>query len=122
MDNGYTPSPSGPFGTPTTQTITSGQSKTQATTDAVILFDTSGGTTATLQLIAGTYKGEMLVLKHVAGTVAPTYIAPTDTNLVEPYTGLAADVPAGLVARSTISSPRAGVVLMWSGVYWLRAN
>ncbi len=104
----------------TTQTATSGQVKTMAATDRVLIADTSGGTTATFNLVPGTTIGQPLFIKWWKGSVTkPTINAPTDTNLMEPFTGQTADGAAGLAAEADLNTPWKTGTWYWSGTYWL---
>jgi hypothetical protein len=113
-------------GNTTEHAITQGQTYVQLPTDTFILFDTSAGpqTTATLDMIPGTFIGQEITLKWFAyGNLEtpPTIVAPTDTNLVEPFSGMAASGVAGLKPNTVINTPGASWTLKWSGAYWLSA-
>jgi hypothetical protein len=97
--------------------VVSGATYTLSSSDAVIRFDTTGGTTATAQMIAPSYIGQRWVFywwAWGAGQAAPTILSPAGINMV-PFSGQATSGAAGLVTTTTISTPGATLTLEWDG-------
>lgn len=99
----------------TSVTITSGQTTTLLATDTAIIFDTSGGTTATADMIAPSYIGQTWTfswLFYGASPVPPTINAPGGVSMV-PFSGQSA---SGIfVSTTTINTPGASWSLRWNG-------
>ena len=110
-------------GAGTVATVASGETYALLSTDIIIRFDTTGGTTATANMAAGRFVGQRILFywwAWGAGQVAPTINAPAGQNLV-PFSGQAASGAAGLAATTSISTPGASYALEWDGTEWVAA-
>ena len=111
------------YGAASQITILGGSTYTQTNNDSTILFDTSNGSTATLKMIPGTIPGQSVSLKWFnfkqLSPVAPTIIAPTDTNLMDNFSGMSVGGTAGLVPSTQNTTPGYTWTVRWSGKYWL---
>ena len=99
----------------TSVTITSGQTKTLLATDTAIIFDTSGGTTATADMIAPSYIGQTWTFSWMfygASPVPPTINAPGGVSMV-PFSGQSAS--GVFVSTTTLNTPGASWSLRWNG-------
>lgn len=108
-------------GAKTAATVVSGQTYNLLTTDAVIRFDTSGGTTGTANMHAPGYIGQQVTFYWWSwnGTqAAPTMNVDAGHKMV-PFSGQASAGAAGLVTTSTISTPGAAYTLEWNGTEWM---
>ena len=104
-------------GAETAVTIDSGATTSLLATDTAIRFDTTGGTTATAQMIAPSYIGQKWTFywwAWGAGQVPPTILAPPGIKIV-PFGGQASSGAAGLVTSTTISTPGASFSVEWNG-------
>ncbi len=106
----------------TAQTVVSGETVTLLPSDRVVRFDTSGGTTATANMVAGTSPGQRVLFFWFdwvpATPTAPTINAPAGQNIA-PATGLlATHGSAGLVTTTTMPTPGATFALTWDGTEW----
>lgn len=105
----------------TSATVTSGTAYSLLATDTVIRFDTTGGTTATANMIAPTYIGQRVTFywwAWGAGQVAPTINVDAGHKMV-PFSGQASSGAAGLATTTTISTPGAAYTLEWDGTEWV---
>ena len=104
--------------TETAVTISSGQTTSLINTDTAIRFDTSGGTTATADMIAPSFVGQRWSFywwNWDPNTLTPPTInAPAGIKMI-PFAGQASPGAAGLVSSTTISTPGASFELEWNG-------
>lgn len=110
--------------TPTAHLIHSGETYTLLATDAAIIFDTSGGSTATAQLIAPSstlWRCTFYWYAWGAPAVPPTILAPGGLKMV-PFSGQAVSGSAGLVSSTTISTPGAAFTLAYDGTELMNAG
>ena len=106
----------------TAATVISGQTYTLLPTDTVIRFDTSGGATATANMVAALYIGQRVTFywwNWGVGQTPPTINSPTApvTKMV-PFAGQVTGGAAGLVTSTTITTPGASFTLEWTGTEW----
>ena len=105
----------------TAATVASGATYNLLGTDTVIRFDTTGGTTATADMIAPTYIGQRITFywwAWGAGQVAPTINVDAGHEMVA-FSGQASSGAAGLVTTTTITTPGAAYTLEWDGTEWV---
>ena len=108
-------------GVKTAATVVSGQTYNLLTTDAVIRFDTSGGTTATANMIAPAYIGQQVTFywwSWNGAQAAPTMNVDAGHKMV-PFSGQTSSGAGGLVTTTTISTPGASYTLEWDGTEWV---
>ena len=104
----------------TAATVVSGQTYNLLTTDAVIRFDTSGGTTGTANMHAPSYIGQQVTFywwSWNGAQAAPTMNVDAGHKMV-PFSGQASAGAAGLVTTDTISTPGASITREWDGTEW----
>ena len=107
-------------GAKTAATVVSGQTYNLLTTDAVIRFDTSGGTTGTANMHAPGYIGQQVTFywwSWNGAQAAPTMNVDAGHKMV-PFSGQASAGAAGLVTTDTISTPGASITREWDGTEW----
>jgi hypothetical protein len=107
-------------GAKTAATVVSGQTYNLLTTDAVIRFDTSGGTTGTANMHAPGYIGQQVTFywwSWNGAQAAPTMNVDAGHKMV-PFSGQAIAGAAGLVTTDTISTPGASITREWDGTEW----
>ena len=109
----------------TCPTVTSGSTSTLLRTDACVRFDTTGGTPATVDMIAPGFIGRRITFYWWAwagdagGPTPPTVVADSGHSMV-PFSGQATSGAAGLVSTSTINTPGASYTLLWDGTEWTK--
>jgi hypothetical protein len=111
---------SGGGGAKTAATVISGQTYNLLVTDAVIRFDTSGGTTGTANMHAPGYIGQQVTFywwSWGVSQIAPTMNVDAGHKMV-PFSGQAIAGAAGLVTTDTISTPGASITREWDGTEW----
>ena len=107
----------------TAATVVSGETHTLLPTDTAIRFDTTGGTTATADMVAPFYIGQRVTFYWWAWSVAqvaPTINVDAGHKLV-PFSGQPSSVAGGLPTTTTISTPGASFTLEWNGTEWMSA-
>jgi hypothetical protein len=105
----------------TSATVVSGQTYNLLATDTVIRFDTTGGTTATADMIAPSYIGQRITFYWWAWSVAqvaPTINVDAGHEMV-PFSGQSSSGAGGLATTTTISTPGASYTLEWDGTEWV---
>ena len=105
----------------TAATVVSGQVYPMKATDTQIRFDTTGGATATADMIAPTLIGQRATFywwAWGAGQVAPTINVDAGHKMV-PFSGQATSGAAGLVTTTTITTTGAAFTLEWNGTEWV---
>ena len=109
-------------GAGTAATVTSGETYDVLTTDAIVRFDTSGGTAAIADLFASSdaFIGQRVTFYWWAWNdeQTPPQINANGSDKMVPYSGQSTSGAAGLVTNTAITTPGDSFTLVWDGTEW----